>query len=61
MNCYICGAPTEPRLDFRDMKTRPCFLCEEIIAEAVSELDEEHIEGVYEDEDELSELDLGDA
>ncbi len=30
----------EPRLDPRDMKTRPCSHCEAIIAEMVNEKDE---------------------
>lgn len=34
--CYICGkGMEEPRLDSRDMKTRPCSTCEEIIQETV--------------------------
>lgn len=34
--CYICGrGMSDLRLDSRDMKTRPCATCEEIIQDAV--------------------------
>lgn len=41
--CWICDAPMqEPRLDPRDMKTRPCSHCESIINEMVNEYDEDY-------------------
>ena len=41
--CYICGGGMEePRLDPRDMKTRPCSHCEYIIAECVNEADDDY-------------------
>lgn len=41
--CYICGGGMEePRLDPRDMKTRPCSHCESIIAECVNEADDDY-------------------
>ena len=41
--CYICGTGMEePRLDPRDMKTRPCSHCEFIIAEMVNEHDDDY-------------------
>lgn len=37
--CYICGSPiSELRLDARDMKTRPCMTCEQVISEAARPL-----------------------
>lgn len=34
--CYICGrGMSDMRLDARDMKTRPCATCEEIIQDTV--------------------------
>ena len=36
MSCYICDKPIdEPRLDPRDMKTRPCSTCEAIIQDTL--------------------------
>lgn len=43
ISCYICGRPTDIRIDPRDKKPRPCGHCEEIIAEAVNDLDEDHV------------------
>lgn len=39
MNCYICGSETDPRIDHRDGKLRPCSTCEHIIAESVEEME----------------------
>lgn len=50
--CWICGSPMEePRLDPRDMKTRPCSHCEAIIAECVNERDDDYEFDVYDDEE----------
>lgn len=45
MNCYICDAPLgDIRLDPRDLKPRPCYVCEEIISEAIFEMDDDELE-----------------
>jgi hypothetical protein len=57
--CYICsGGMEEPRLDPRDMKTRPCSRCEAIIAETAGLNDED--EDVWEpfDDEEFDEEDI---
>lgn len=58
MSCYICGAPIERMaLDPRDMKTKPCGTCENVIAEMVNEDDDDMEETFFEDE-ELGEEDI---
>lgn len=33
-SCYICGSNIdEPKLDFRDMKIKPCSTCEQVIGD----------------------------
>lgn len=40
MSCYICGGPiSEPMIDVRDNKMRPCSTCEHIIQESLEELE----------------------
>jgi hypothetical protein len=39
MNCYICGNQTDPRIDHRDNKLRPCSTCETVIHESVEEME----------------------
>lgn len=49
--CYICGTGMEePRLDPRDMKTRPCTHCEAIISECVNEEDDDYEFVIWDDE-----------
>jgi len=50
--CFICGAPIEElRLDFRDMKTRPCSHCEAIIQETANTGDDDYEFEVFDDEE----------
>jgi len=47
--CYICGGPIdELRLDPRDMKTRPCSTCENVIHEMAFGRDDE----IFDEDDE---------
>lgn len=41
-SCYICSSPiSEPRIDPRDSKLKPCGTCEAVIQDALAEFNED--------------------